>query len=54
MVVPSVISNVVTYSKFERIGERLDKLESQKEDKAPQSPQSSNHQLVYVPSIFRK
>lgn len=46
MIVPSVISNAITYSKFKQVDKRLDKLEQRQETQPRQSD--------YVPSIFRE
>tara|TARA_R110000822_G_scaffold41808_4_gene113755 strand:- start:2405 stop:2638 length:234 start_codon:yes stop_codon:yes gene_type:complete len=58
IVVPSALSHIVTHSRFERLGERLDKLEGKKEEqqggRREEQKEEQAQQLVYVPSIFRK
>tara|TARA_R110001632_G_scaffold36474_3_gene91978 strand:+ start:505 stop:678 length:174 start_codon:yes stop_codon:yes gene_type:complete len=57
-VVPSALSHIVTHSRFERLGERLDKLEGKKEEqqggRREEQKEEQAQQLVYVPSIFQK
>tara|TARA_R100001129_G_scaffold95327_1_gene64963 strand:- start:27 stop:272 length:246 start_codon:yes stop_codon:yes gene_type:complete len=62
IVVPSALSHIVTHSRFERVGERLDKLEGKKEEhkeeqregRKEEQKEEQARQLVYVPSIFQK
>jgi tetrahydromethanopterin S-methyltransferase subunit G len=62
IVVPSALSHIVTHSRFDRVGQRLDKLEGKKEEHKEEHKEEQRdgqrkergERIVYVPSIFRK
>ena len=54
IVVPSALSHMVTHSRFEKIGDRLDRLEGKKEEQEGGQRDEQGERIVYVPSIFRK
>lgn len=54
IIVPSALSHIVTHSRFEKIGDRLDRLEGKKEEQEGGQRDEQGERIVYVPSIFRK